>query len=54
MISLVPLAVPRVFSSWSLKASGVASFGEDFCFRVAVVSKTAQVSEGPLAVRSLP
>src|SRR6266446_1892851 len=54
MFSFLPFAVPVVFSSWSLKSSGVASFDDDFCFRVAVASSTAQVSGGPLEAETSP
>ena len=43
-VSFVPAAVPLVFKSCNLYSSGVASFGEDFCFSEALVKNTAHVS----------
>src|SRR6266481_4755748 len=54
MISLVPLAVPMVRNSCSLKSSGVASFDDEFCLSFAVVRRTAHVSEGPLEGETSP
>src|SRR5258708_39388671 len=54
MISLVPLAVPIVRNSCSLKSSGVASFDDEFCFSFAVVNRTAHVSEGSLDGETSP
>src|SRR5713101_8110210 len=47
MIWFVPFAVPIVFNLRSLKVSGVASFADDFCTSLAVVSNTAHSSARP-------